>query len=286
MKQLHLKDGRLLAYEEVGDLSGRAVFFFHGAPGSRLLKHPDASIAKRLGIRLITVDRPGYGYSDPQPNRTLLDWPKDVAELADQLGIARFVVAGASGGAVCAACCAHQLSERVTKAALVSCPAPFDRPGMKQSLPFGQRLQFTLAGKAPWLARWMGSSYATAVQKVTPAQTLQKLSGELPPAEVALIKQPGMIDLMIADGREAFRQGGEAFAHELGLMGAPWPFRPEEIRVPVHLWQGDQDTSVSLAMGEYLRRVIPGADCTLCPGEGHMVGLSHWEEILQWCAAE
>ena len=37
---------------------------------------------QEAGIRLIAVDRPGIGLSDHQPDRTILDWPEDVAHLA------------------------------------------------------------------------------------------------------------------------------------------------------------------------------------------------------------
>ena len=70
-------------HSEYGDLEGKAVILFHGSPGSRLFRHPDESIALNLGIRLITVDRPGYGLSDFKPDRTYIEWADDVARLAD-----------------------------------------------------------------------------------------------------------------------------------------------------------------------------------------------------------
>lgn len=285
VNQIVLSDGRRLAYEEYGDPNGKVVFFFHGAPGSRLLRHPDQSLPARLGLRIIAVDRPGYGLSDPRPRRSLLDWPQDIAELADSLRIERFTVMGVSGGGPHAAACAYKLPGRVSQAVLVSSPAPFDAPGIKQSLKFMQRLQFTLAVKAPWVVRLMMKSYIRAAQKATPKQVLQKLEQDLPPSEVAMIKQPGMVDMVIADTLEAMRQGGEACAYEWGLMGRPWGFRPEEITVPVQVWQGDQDENGSLAMGQYLGRVIPRCSVTICPGEGHLLGLTRWAEILRALAA-
>jgi pimeloyl-ACP methyl ester carboxylesterase len=276
-----LRDGRRLAYEEQGDPAGQPVFLFHGAPGSRLQRHPDASIAQRLGVRIITVDRPGYGLSDPKPNRRFLDWPDDVVQLADGLGIERFAVAGFSGGAPFAAACGYKLPRRVTRVALVSCPAPFEVPGMRESLERPQRLQITLASRAPWAVRLMFGWYFRAVRNVTPDAVRQKLKQELPPAEQVLLENPGFVDMFLADGLEAARGGPAATVHELGLTAQPWGFRPEEIAVPVRLWQGEQDTSVSPAMGEYLARVIPDCQATFCPGEGHLVGFTHWEEILR-----
>ena len=87
---ISLRDGRLLGYAQYGDLSGKPVFHFHGSGGSRL-EHPvDNSILTDLGIRFISTDRPGHGLSDMHPNRKLLDWPDDIIQLADHLGIDTF----------------------------------------------------------------------------------------------------------------------------------------------------------------------------------------------------
>src|SRR3712207_8277138 len=45
-------------------------------PYTTLFRSPAA-----LGIRLLAVDRPAIGLSDPQPRRTLLAWPRDVREI-------------------------------------------------------------------------------------------------------------------------------------------------------------------------------------------------------------
>ena len=95
---LHLKDGRCLGYVEFGDRFGSPVFYFHGYPGSRLEAGLANDYAMRHNIRLIGIDRPGYGNSDPKPGRRLTDWANDVTELADRLAIKRFAVLAVSGG--------------------------------------------------------------------------------------------------------------------------------------------------------------------------------------------
>ena len=84
---INLKDGRKLAYAEYGALAGKPLFFFHGWPVSRLSGRIAKKAAKKLGIRIISPDRPGYGLSDFKKDRKLLDWAKDVLELADRLRI-------------------------------------------------------------------------------------------------------------------------------------------------------------------------------------------------------
>lgn len=119
-----LSDGRRLYYAEHGDSKGKPLFFFHGWPGSRLRSSFYDSIAKKLHIRIISPDRPGYGLSDYQENRTLLDYPDDIVELADALRIKKFAVVGVSGGGPYTAVCAYKIPERITKAGIVVGAAP------------------------------------------------------------------------------------------------------------------------------------------------------------------
>lgn len=77
-RQIKLHDGRMLGYAEYGDPGGTPVFYFHGFPTSRL------------------------------------DWPDDVADLADELELDRFVVLGGSGGGPFAAACAFRIPARLT----------------------------------------------------------------------------------------------------------------------------------------------------------------------------
>src|SRR5689334_4097042 len=93
------RDGRRLSVEERGDPKGRPVFLLHGTPGSRLGPAPRPSVLHRMGVRLITFDRPGYGGSDRSVGRTVSAAAEDVSLIADALGIGRFGVVGRSGGA-------------------------------------------------------------------------------------------------------------------------------------------------------------------------------------------
>ena len=71
-------------------------------------------------MRLIAPDRPGYGQSSYDPNRRLVDWPRDVEAIARQLDLSHFGVFGVSGGGPHAAVCARALGERLLGAAIVS----------------------------------------------------------------------------------------------------------------------------------------------------------------------
>ncbi len=107
-KTIQLHDGRALGYAEYGGSERKALFYFHGAPGTRLEARVFAEQAVRVGIRLIAVDRPGMGLSSFKARRRLLDWPDDVVELADCLHIDRFAVIGVSGGGPYVLVCAYK----------------------------------------------------------------------------------------------------------------------------------------------------------------------------------
>ena len=68
-----LKNGRKLGYSEYGDTKGKPIFYFHGWPTSRLQAQVNDEIAKKLQIRIISIDRPGIGLSELQKNITLLN---------------------------------------------------------------------------------------------------------------------------------------------------------------------------------------------------------------------
>ena len=94
---MRLPDGRTLGYAEYGDRHGFPLFHFHGGNSSRLEGQWLAEAAAAHHIRLLAPDRPGFGLSDPHPQRTFLSWSVDIAHVADALGIDRFAVMGLSG---------------------------------------------------------------------------------------------------------------------------------------------------------------------------------------------
>lgn len=102
----------------------------------------------------MVVERPGIGLSSFHAQRTLLDWPNDVQQLVDVLAIDRFAVVGASSAGPYAAVCAYILASRFTSVSVVSSPAPFNIPGMTQSMPLALRLAPLMAQRLPRLLAW------------------------------------------------------------------------------------------------------------------------------------
>jgi pimeloyl-ACP methyl ester carboxylesterase len=280
---LALDDGRELAFTELGDPAGTPVFGFHGTPGSwRQLAVLEAA-ARAEGVRLIAPDRPGYGQSSYDPNRRLVDWPRDVAALADQLGLARFGVFGVSGGGPHAAVCARALGERLLGAAIVSGVAPPDTPGVLDGMMPVNRLNFRLARQSP-LAVLPVMSLMIFVGRRFGERAMQSMQRSMPEADRRVFARPEVAKAFVADLRAASRTAALAAAQDFALFARPWRFRLEDIAVPVHIWQGDVDANVPVSHGKGLAARIPKATLHLCPGEGHMLFMDHAAEILRAAA--
>jgi len=273
-----LADGRTLGFAEYGDPSGRPVLFFPGTPSGRLFHHPDESITRSLGARVFTIDRPGYGLSDFQPGRTLLDWPDDVVPLADALGIGHFAVAGISGGAPYVAACAFRIPDRLTAASIVSGLGPLDGPGATAGLPSAKRLSATEAKHAPWLVRPL--LWLTLNPHRNPQRFYQRMCHQSSEVDRAMLARPEIRAMLIENWAEANRRGVRGYAWETVIFSRPWGFRLEDIAMEVRLWHGVDDASMPIAVGHYLARTIPKCHSTFLPGEGHFLLFDHWGEIL------
>ena len=281
--QVRLPDGRDLCYACHGPVDGEPVFLFHGEPGSRLFV-PTGDAATRQGVRLITVDRPGYGRSDGQQGRTLLDWPDDVAFLADHLGIRRFSVLGVSGGGPHALACAFGIPERLQAVAVASSPCPFDYRRATDNLAPGRLEEFALAREAPATLRPIVDR---AVRRILeePDAYFAELTDRLDASDGRLIASPDVRDMYRRDLAEAVRAGGEGWLQDAHLLASPWPFDLRRIRVPVRIWHGERDRLAPPRMARLLWHALAASELRLAVGEGHLFFLRHFDEILSSLSA-
>ena len=125
MAQLNIGNQKVF-YRDTG--SGRpAVLLVHGAGGSaRVFSELTGVLAQHC--RVVALDLPGHGSSDPfetpPPPSELLEQYRDVvAELAEKLGLGRFVLVGHSMGGAMAQLFALAYPERLAGLVLVATAA-------------------------------------------------------------------------------------------------------------------------------------------------------------------
>jgi pimeloyl-ACP methyl ester carboxylesterase len=280
-KTARLPDGRTLAYVETGDPDGAPVFAFHGLPGSRLQRHPDEEVAHSAGLRIIHPDRPGFGLSSRQSRRSIADWPRDVAALADTLGLERFAITGVSGGGPYAAACLTMLGSRIQRAAIVSSVGP---PGsMHGHMAIAARLGFFMAAHTAWAARASAASIMPFVVR-SPDHYLDVLAAHMAPPDRPILARPRIRAMLAQDLREAFRQGVDALVEDLGLLARPWGFGWDGVECPVALWHGEDDWMIPPSASRHLAAAIPGARAHMLPREAHFLIFDHWPEICGFLA--
>jgi pimeloyl-ACP methyl ester carboxylesterase len=268
---LELDDGRNLAYCSWGDPDGRPTFLFHGSPGSRVFA-PDPVATAEAGVWLITVDRPGFGRSDPQPGRQILDWPLDVAQLARELGAENFDVMGHSSGGPYALSCALSTLIATRRVVLVSCVAPHPEPDPLSDDDALDRVAWQDPERA---AQTIGRSAAFLVEAPEKFLELPR-----PEPDSQLLADPTIRNLYLNTVREAVQQGIDAYAWDVVLERRPWGFALVEVEADVWIFHGERDGAVPVSEAETLSAALPGSHLKLFPDAGHGLIVAHWQEIL------
>lgn len=278
--RIRLPGGRTLAAAEVGSPKGTAVFLFHGFPGSRLgvqLAHEEA---QRQGIRLIAIDRPGWGQSDPLRGRRLHDWPADLVAAADRLHCDRFNVLGLSGGAPFALASAVAEPDRIGRVGLLCGLGPVAAMRKGDGMIWHNRLGLTLASRARWLLKpilivvgpLLGHLHGFAISNLVRHSRA---------ADRATLNDPWVRQIFGREFREGFRSGAGAAA-DACIYGADWDLDFAAIRQRVYLWHGEDDVIVPVSMARWIAERIPDVRATYYPGEGHFsIVVNQLPEVLE-----
>jgi len=267
---IELPDGRTLGVAEWGDPSGAPFMYFHGLPGSRLDVAGSDSDFAAAGVRVIAPDRPGFGRSSFQRDRSLLDWPRDMAAVAEELGLEGFPVVGYSSGGKYALACAFALPERVSATGLIGAVGPPDLPRFYEISGPSDRRSMRLAARARPLAiaYW---HVGRLTSRHRPEALLARLEHELSEPDRRVLADERFRESVMVSFREALRPGPRGVVHDFLVQTRPWGFRLEEVPAPVRIWHGDEDRIVPFEQGRLQAERIPDAELTVFEGEGHLL---------------
>ncbi|HEU5143094.1 MAG TPA: alpha/beta hydrolase [Solirubrobacterales bacterium] len=273
---IRLRDGRALAYAEWGPADGRPVLHFHGVPDGRL-SWGGGSLCEDREIRLIALDRPGVGGSDPKPGRSVRDWAADVEEVAEQLGLDRFAVSGWSAGGAYALACAHELGPRIDAVALISGAGRLDLPGFVEQM--STAAAWRLAAHIP-SAMTLAYSALAVLARSRPGVAQKILFSGVSKVDRAVINRPEVGSRLVSAYVEAARRGGRGLTEDMQAVLSPWGFDPGEILSPVHVIHGKQDTVVPPAHAEHWIENLQTANPVWVEGAGHFLIEEHAGRVL------
>lgn len=294
VETLTLKDGRTLAYARYGaksDSKTIPVFYFNGTPGSTLECSLVDRAALALGIPFISTDRPGFGESSFQENRTLLSWPKDILELADHLDIPKFGVMGLSGGGPYVLACLHEIpKERLVAATIVSGMYPYSLG--TEGMMWQTRSLFWIAGLSTWLAEKMiDFSMGKMLREPDQQKMIDQLMGQtdtLPQPQAdkdtfkEVLKDPVLTGAYLGSMKAALKTSSKGAAWEFKIMGADYGFKLEDLDAErLTIWHGALDVNVPVGMPDKVSKLLPKTDYKRMENDGHIsLIVRHNEDIL------
>jgi pimeloyl-ACP methyl ester carboxylesterase len=270
-----LPDGRVLSFATYGATTGPVVFHLHGFGDCRFTGAFFDQPAKKLGIRIVAVDRPGIGASSPQHKRTALNHAQDIRLLAAHLGAETYSVVGVSGGGPYALACAYALpAEELRSVSLVCGFGPYELTMRHSRWPVW--LFYQLCGNFPILLRWFRASEVKKLEGKPTEKYVAETKGQLDgwlyqflgphDKDGELLRDEGFLEVCVEAMREHFRQGVEGHMEERRVMTSrDLGFELREVRrdLPVQLWYGRFDTSVSWKVGEAIAEML-GDNAKLC----------------------
>lgn len=305
-----LPDGRYLAYHEFGVPADRArisLIIPHGFLFSRLAGIPGIklSLLEEFGVHLVTYDRPGFGESDPHPDRNLSSSAVDMLNLADALGIKdKFWILGYSDAAIHAWAALNYIPQRIAGAAMFApLVNPYDSSMSKEEMSRTwekwtrrRKLMYFLARRFPKLLNYF---YRRTYLSGKHGRIDKWLPLSLGKADKAVIQNPAFEELWRRNVEESIRQGRtKPFVEEAMLQVSYWGFSLADLQVqkkcsgkgifpwlrfiygqeeceltgflgPIHVWQGMDDLVVPPSVTDYVARTLPNAAIHKLPEEGH-----------------
>ena len=279
-------DGGSLAVQISGAPPGKhTVFLLHGTPGSLHGPRPRGIFLHRLGIRLITYNRPGYPGSTRRIHRTVADAAADVAAIADHFNIREFSVIGRSGGAPHALACAAagSLRERVNCVAALSGLAPYDAEGLDWFDGMAESNKQAYHDVRDDLDALITTLNEHAGQvRNNPQGLLSTLWPELADADREVIGDIALRRIIAQTHAEALRESIAGWVDDVVALGRPWGFDLSDITVPVLLWHGGDDVFSPVAHTMWLAKRIETAELELRPNVAHFGAVETLPEILRW----
>ena len=281
---LKLSNGRVVSYLDMGPVDGFPVMYFHSINSSRFELLNLQSLFVEHGIRLICMDRTGYGESTYDPKDSYAEYSHDIRLFMDALELDRVGLLSCSAGSPHALSFAEHYPERVTQ---VHCTSAVPTPefvvnarcpsAMNDTLNKFFRIVPALMRPALELAL-MGQTSKKILNSIGTGNRLDIFTySEL---DTQYIKSESEFPYFMTSLTESLRQGPKAWANENVMVNKPWQMNLHKIEPEVMFWHGTKDTLIPLEMVKPFVDSLPNGDLTVLEGETHLLIFRHLEKIL------
>lgn len=265
VRSLTLPSGRVVNFADTGGKrSCRVAVEVTGAGTSGralILSEFLRTSREALCVRIISVERNGFGTTLFNESLGFEDYTSDVLAVLQHVGVNRFSLIGVSAGGAYAAHIAAAVPSRIVSlhlaAALRVLPQTSPLYGLDDAT-----LAFVLASQTADPSVWWAE-----------------------PADAPVRRVPGWMEAAADEGSRAFFVRGQLndprpIVHEVKLLMLP-PADVSMVTAPAYLFAGAADTTVDLAQLTLWESVLPNvARKTIYPAEEHTVIYRHWDQLL------
>jgi pimeloyl-ACP methyl ester carboxylesterase len=259
------------------------VFLLHGTPGSSNGPKPRSIVLHRLGIRLISYDRPGYGSSTRQEGRRVVDAAEDVGMLAKHLGLQRYGVVGRSGGGPHALAVAARHAEEVIAAAVLVGLAPPNAPDLDwYGGMVGSNVEEYLSADVNSSTLTEGIRLRAERIRRNPESLLDVLLKEMSAPDRRIVADMSIRRLLAATYEEALRTGPSGWIDDALALRCDWGFDPTEVKPRVLLWHGADDNFTPVSHTRWLADRLPHCEVHVQSGAAHFGAVEILPQMLDW----
>lgn len=254
-----------LFIQEFGPSEGTPLIFFHGFPGS----HRQSAILDKwvneFNLRVLSIDRPGYGFSPAMKNPDLREMMKHLEKELAQRKIDKFYLLGVSGGNPSAVTAAGFFGERVLALGSICGLAPYcETP---ESFPKFQRRGLRLASRLPRFV--LKGLLRRLMKNFKPEERMDMIVRRLGPRDQEILQIPTTREALLGSMDLARRQGAAGVLFDLITYTSPWPVNYSDIRCAHFIWHGNDDRILPVKMSSYLNQKIPHSKLKIFQNEGH-----------------
>lgn len=276
------EDGGRIAFSDYGPASGRPVLVLHSSMSTRIVSRKLLRALHQAGFRVLAIDRPGFGLTDPLPGAAALADPftaatADVTRVLDHLRIRRVDIVS-RGAAQFLVALATAAPDRIERVVLVN-PGPPYRYSGRAIGPLAIvkdafiRNPATIRALAPFLAGQLTFNRLSRM-------VVQWTRGS-PPDQIAARDPEFMADYfrsvrMFATGRyEGFLREQAAISR----AGRPGPF-PGAAGWRVLLGASDVLYEPRVVL-DYWRERLPGAHFGIVSDGGRFLAMTHPQRVVE-----
>lgn len=233
---------------------------------------------ERIGVRLVTVDRPGYGQSDPKPGSSVLGVAADLRQLVTDRELSPVTAVGISAGGPYALGLAAHAPDDIRRVGLLSSLGPVSSVASRRGMNRMNRATFMMAQLLPQAVVHHLVGRVTHHWSRDPRAAFDRLASQFAQSDQSVLAD--MRDHGAHDLAEAIAQGGSGLSGDLTRLVRDWGFTPAEVGCPVDIWHGSEDCNVPVSHARSLADQLPDARLNVMAGEGHLMFDPRLEAIL------